>query len=168
MTKHSKEIIFFILAFLLFCLATKTSHLWNKHTRMGQDMTMCIMGIVYTLVLVAIFYLAKMNNDSSENFWDIDPVSQCAGGPYTWQGDDPASRYCKKLYETPQGRCDISSWKCGKAYVGRPGLPFYYTPLSNDKWQNERCMNKEKCPCDDPDDDIYGETNQIGFNGCSG
>jgi hypothetical protein len=147
--RSTREIIFFILAFLLFFLAVKLGGFWiEKGHKMNPDMVFIIIGIVYTLSLVAIQYLAKLNC-TSEGFWDVSPYAKCKGTEYMWQGNSEEAKMCRELADTPEGRCGISSYNCPKGYNGQPMLPFYYTPISDDSWQNERCDDKPTCPCVD-------------------
>ena len=142
--KSMRESIFFMLVFLLFFLGVKLFEFWrNKNTGVNGDILLIIIGVIYTMLIVSIFFVSKIEN--SEGFWDITPPATCAGGPYFWQGDDENSRKCRELASTEEGRIAISSYNCPTGLVGRPGLPFYYTPISDDNWENERCMDIPTC-----------------------
>lgn len=141
--KSTRELIFFVLIFLLFFLLVKLSKYWENKTGMREDLSLILGGLVFTLLIVSIFFIAKLQ--PKENFWDITPPATCAGGPYFWQGNDENSKMCRKLASTPEGMIAISSYNCPTGYVGRPGLPFYYSPLSDDNWQNERCEDRPTC-----------------------
>jgi hypothetical protein len=141
--KSLREMIFFMLVFLLFFLACKLSQFWEKNTSMNGDIVLIIVGVLYTLCIVSVFFISKI--EDKEGFWDITPPATCAGGPYFWQGDNENSRMCRELSSTPEGMIAISGYNCPTGLVGRPGLPFYYTPLSNDEWQNERCADLPDC-----------------------
>lgn len=142
--KSIREIIYFTLIFLVFFLAVKLAQFWIEKSSMNSDMAYIIVGLVYTLIIVSLFFLAKLQ--TNEGFWDITDAARCKGGPYFWQGDSVTSQMCEKMAETPEGRVAISGYNCPSGYVGQPGLPFYYSPLSNDKWQNERCEDGPECP----------------------
>lgn len=143
--KTVRELIFFILLFLLFFLVKKLADFWiSKGT--PADYTYIGAGLLYTLVMVGIFFLAKLQT-SKENFWDVSEFAQCKGGPYMWQGDSEQATMCRKLAETPEGRCGIASYNCPTGTIGTPSLPFIYTPLSGDDWSNERCEDKPTCGC---------------------
>jgi hypothetical protein len=148
--RSTREIIFFIIAFLLFFLAVRLGQFWiEKGQGMNSDIVYIIIGLVYTLSLLAIHFLAKLKCSSSEGFWDVSPFAKCKGTEYMWQGDSDESKMCRELASTSEGRCGISSYNCPKGYSGQPMLPFYYTPISDDSWTNERCDNASTCPCKD-------------------
>jgi hypothetical protein len=146
LSKIHRQIIFFVIAFCLYYLSvTSQNNLVNIHPILGN---VFILSLVYTGILVGTYYLARLNM-CSENFWDVSQYAKCKGGPYMWQGDSPEAKMCRELASTEQGRCGISSYNCPSGYIGTPKLPFYYSPLSNDQWKNERCENREKCGCVD-------------------
>jgi hypothetical protein len=145
MVKRSvREIIYFILIFLIFFLAVKLAQFWLEKSNMNFDMAYLIVGLLYTLVMVALFFLAKLQ--TKEGFWDVSDAAKCKGGPYFWQGDSQTSQMCREMAKTPEGKVAISGYNCPSGYVGQPGLPFYYSPLSDDNWKNERCEDMPDCP----------------------
>lgn len=148
MVKRSvREVLFFILTFLLFYLAVSVANYWFKHMQKGNlQVIYLLVGAVFTLLLVVVYYLATLNK-TSEGFWDITPAATCRGGPYMWQGDSENAKMCRKMAETKEGECEIAAYNCPTGYNGIPRIPFVYTPLSNDNWQNERCENRPNCPC---------------------
>jgi len=149
MVKRSlRTTIFFILVFLFFFLAVKAGHYWASQSNTDSVMINLIIGLIYTLVIVLVFYLAKLSC-SKEGFWDVSPYAQCKGGPYFWKGDSEEAKMCRQFAETPEGKCGIASYNCPIGYNGMPMTPFLYTPLSDAKWQNERCEDKPTCPCAD-------------------
>lgn len=150
MKRSTREILFFILVFLLFFISVKlVGNYVNKNMITNRNMVYGIAGVIFALVTIGFYYVAKLTCSSSENFWDISPFAKCKGTEYMWQGDSDEAKFCRALADTPEGRCGISSYNCPKGYVGQPSLPFYYTPVSDDNWQNERCDNAPTCPCKD-------------------
>lgn len=147
MKRSNREIIYFILLFLLFFLSVKLGEFWIQKSDMNKDMVYILTGILFTMITVGIFFLAKLQ--TNENFWDVSDYAKCKGGPYFWQGDSEISKMCRKLASTPEGRIGLSGYNCPTGYVGQPGLPFYYSPLSDDNWQNERCMDLDTCKGED-------------------
>ena len=146
--KSVKEILFFVIMFLLYCVATNLNDAWEEYTKINHNVSMIVTGVVFVLIMVGIYFLANMNkSNSNEGFWDVTKFAQCRGGPYMWQGDSATAKMCRKLAETPEGRCGISSYNCPTGFNGTPKIPFYYTPLSNDNWENERCENIPDCQC---------------------
>lgn len=160
MVKRSmREVVFFIFTFLLFYLSVSIAKFWIKHIQNHSEIIYLIVGLVYTLVLVAVYYLANLNG-TNEGFWTVSPAARCRGGPYMWQGDSETAKMCRKMAETPEGRCAISSFNCPTGYDGIPKTPFYYSPLSDDNWQNERCVDRPDCPCNETG--LCSMENQVG------
>lgn len=147
MKRSTREIIYFVLLFLIFFLSLKLLEFWNTKIEINKDVSYILVGIIYTLVMVGLFYLAKMQ--TNEPFWDVSDAAKCKGGPYFWQGDSENSKMCRELASTPEGMVAISGYNCPVGYVGQPGLPFYYSPLSDDNWKNERCEDRPDCPLED-------------------
>ena len=142
MERKSKEALFFVMsAILLFLMLNGFS--MQKEV---LDWKMYgIISVVYTLILVTIFYIGKVD---TEKFWDVSPAAQCRGGAYMHQGDSEQSKMCKALMNSPKGRCQVASYNCPVGYNGIPLNNFAYAPLSNDEWRNERCddTKTEGCP----------------------
>lgn len=137
--KRVRESVFFLLIFLLFFLALKMAKFWDKYTS-NDTIAYVLVGLVYALVIMAVYYLGDMGNCGvGENFWEITPAARCRGGPYMWQGDSETAKMCREMASTKEGRCMIASYNCPTGYNGVPRDPFYYTPLSDDNWQNARC-----------------------------
>lgn len=144
MRKSTRETLFFIIVFLLFYLANKLHQFWSHKSHLKGDLSIILIGCLFTLSIVSVFFIARLQTHE-ENFWDISDYAKCKGGPYFWQGDSATSKMCKQLASTPEGRIGLSSYNCPTGYVGQPGLPFYYSPLSGDKWTNERCEDIPSC-----------------------
>jgi hypothetical protein len=144
MNQKKREVIYFALLFLLFFLAVKLINFWKDKVDLNIDIIIIIVGIIYVSITVGIFFLAKLQT-TNEKFWDVNDYAKCKGGPYFWQGDSENSKRCRELASTPEGRIGISGYNCPVGYVGQPGLPFYYTPLSDDSWKNERCDERSTC-----------------------
>jgi len=142
--RSTRELIYFTLIFLVFFLAVKLGQFWIEKSNMNNEIAYIIIGLVYTLVMVALFFLAKLQN--KEDFWDVSDAAKCKGGAYFWQGDSENSQMCRAMAATPEGKIAISGYNCPSGYVGQPGLPFYYSPISDDNWENERCMDMPDCP----------------------
>lgn len=146
MKRTVRETLFFITFFALFFLAVKLYEFWcDSSKKINPNIPLIIVSILFTLIIIVVYYFGHLH--FKEDFWDVSPFAKCKGGPYMWQGDSENARMCRSFAETPEGRCGISSYDCRKGYDGQPMLPFIYTPLSNDKWANERCQDKPTCPC---------------------
>jgi hypothetical protein len=148
MKKSTREVMYFALVLALFFLAAKSAHYLNKVYKVDKNLVYISVSVIYTGMVVFCFFLAGLHN-CQEGYWDITPAALCKGGSYFWQGDSSTSEMCRKMSETPKGMVEISGYNCPTGYVGQPGLPFYYTPLSDDGWQNERCEDLPNCPLSD-------------------
>jgi hypothetical protein len=137
------------MAMLVFYLMVELVLYWGNNSSMNKNVIKLIVSFSYALLLVGLYYLASLGKNCPESFWDISPFAGCKGGPYFWQGDSEQARMCRAFAETEEGRCGISSYNCPTGYIGQPGLPFLYTPLSDANWKNERCEDKPDCPCVD-------------------
>ena len=144
MKRSVREAVFFILVFLLFYLTVKLARFWIHRMNLKPDLAYIIGGLAYSLVIIAIYYLASLQS-AKEGFWDVSSAALCKGGPYMWQGDSAEAKMCREMASTPDGMVQISGYNCPNGYVGSPGLPFYYTPLSNDQWRSERCEDLPSC-----------------------
>jgi hypothetical protein len=143
-----REILFFVLLATIFYMAMNGTQILLNSTKWKKEIVYICMSVIYTLCILAVYFFGKVNR-TNENFWDISDYAKCKGGPYMWQGDSPEAKKCRQLATTKEGRCGIASYNCPKSYVGTPKIPFYYTPLSNDSWKNERCAKVPACPCSD-------------------
>lgn len=152
MIKRSvREILFFVLMGLLFYLFVKLANLWKDKAQVGklaEDGIYFVVGVVFSLLMAGIFLFSNLDR-SSENFWDVSPAAQCKGGNwYNWQGDSDEAKMCRDLASSDEGRCAIASYSCPTGFIGTPKIPYYYSPLSDDNWQNQRCMNMPECGCE--------------------
>ncbi len=150
MLRSTRQSIFFTLMFLLFYLVIKLSQYWLANIKANPELILIMIGAVYTLTMIAVFYLSDLATAEpyKEKFWDVDVAAQCKGGPFFWQtDDDPLAKKCRELASTTQGQCALDSFNCPVGFNGTPRLPFEYTPLSNDRYQNERCDGTPSCSC---------------------
>jgi hypothetical protein len=140
----AREVIFFVLVFLLFYLGGKGLDMWHtKKPMLNSDVGLVVVGLVVTGLLVGIFYLAKLNQhtDGYKGF-EISPGALCRGGAYLFSGDDSASKFCQNLAKSPEGRCEISRFNCPNGYQGLPSVPLEFSPNSDSCWSGVRC-NKD-------------------------
>lgn len=151
MNRTKREIIFFVLVFLVFYLAVKFSEYFLQKTNMKGDFGHLTIGLIYTLAIVALYHLANLK--TSEGFWDVSLPAKCKGGPFFWgNGETELSKQCREYSQTPEGKIALSGYNCPIGYVGQPGLGFYYSPLSDDNWKNTRCKDTPNCPLVDTGD----------------
>lgn len=60
-------------------------------------------------------------------------AKRCSGGPYMMTGNPYLQQVCQSV---PNFK--LAQVACGKAFNGKP-VHFDYTPLSDWKWENDRC-----------------------------
>lgn len=148
MKQSARRAIFFVLIFVLFFIGYKGIEFSKGYLPWPIDMVYLLVGAIFTLIIVGIFYLAKMDKTTStENFWDVSLGAQCRGGPYFWDPESELGKKCLEMASTPAGRCELASYNCPTGFNGLPSLPFEYTPSSDDTWHNERCDKKPNCGC---------------------
>ena len=139
--RSTRQIIFFCLIFLIYFLSVKGGQYWVSHAeKLDGDLAFIVVGLGYTAIIVSLYFFAKLD-PSSEGFWDITPAATCKGGSYMWQGDSPSAKTCQDLSKTETGKAQIGSYNCPKGQIGVPRVPFQYTPLSDDNWQDQREMD---------------------------
>jgi hypothetical protein len=153
MNSSTKEIVFFLLVFVMMVLTGVVAGTIYDKTNTMPFLTLVGVSVVSSLILYLVFRYSKVG----ENFrlLEITPQKRCDGGSYL-TGDN---EYCKDKWSTAEGRRDLARFNCinghcggtinydgnmdkcaGQGmYNGRPlNLPAR-TPMSNDKWENEMC-----------------------------
>lgn len=154
MNSTTKEILFFLLIWIMILLANLTSNLIYEKTNTMPFVTLVGVSLVSVLILYLVFKYSKIENF---RLLEITPEKKCDGGSYL----TGTNEYCKDKWNSPQGRRDLSRYNCinghcggtinydgntdkcaGQGmYNGRPlNLPSR-TPQSNDKWENEMCQS---------------------------
>jgi hypothetical protein len=148
MNRSNREIIFFVLVFLVFYVVHKFSDQILQKLGLKGDIGILSIGVIYALLIIGFYHLANLKG-SNEGFWDVSLPAQCGGDPFFFGGDTELSKRCKALAETPDGRIAMEGQRCPLGNVGRPGLPYFYSSISDDSWKNERCQDRPKCPLEE-------------------
>jgi hypothetical protein len=143
MLKKNKEILFFVLVFLLFFISVKVT-MYKGMPNVNKEYVYIGVGLAYALILASLYFALKVD---SEGFWDITPGAMCKGGMYMMQGDSEEAKMCRQMAETPEGRCAIASYNCAKGLNGVPSREFVHTNLSDDNYQNTSCDKGATCGC---------------------
>jgi hypothetical protein len=155
MNVSTKEIIFFILVFILILISSGLSCNICDKNKSNIFFKVLIISLLGSLVLFFTFKTAKIN----ENFrlLEITPEKRCDGGLYLSGNNE----FCQKNWNTVNGRKDLSIYNCINGHCdqtinydgncnqcngqgltnGRPLNMAARTPLSNDKWENEMCVS---------------------------
>lgn len=137
----SKEIIFFVLTFVVLFFFSKGALLMGPKMKIGNTVSLLVMSFFGALFLMLVYKFAKIAYCQADGFhFEVTPAKKCEGFPYMQTSNPELLDYCDKLLSNPQGRKDYDMVNCGGAYVGRP-VKFDRTPMSNDKWENEMGNN---------------------------
>lgn len=140
----TKEIIFFVLIFVITFLASNTSSIVNKQyqpSKITHTVYLLGLSLAVAVILMLVYKFAKIPNCSQkDNFhFQVTPPKMCEGGPYMYSSaPQELQDYCNDLLATPEGRRELASVSCPNGYVGSPKY-YQYTPESNDMWENTRC-----------------------------
>lgn len=155
MNSTTKEILFFLLIWIIIILSNLVTDTIYDKTNSMQFLTLVGVSLLGVLILYVVFRHAKM--EEKFRLLEITPEKKCDGGSYLTGEDE----YCKDKWSSPQGRQDLSRYNCingncggtvnydgntaecaGQGmYSGRPlNLPSR-TPESNDNWENEMCKS---------------------------
>lgn len=146
MVEVYKKVFQFTIIIVLYYVSVKAIDYLSHKTSFDHNKLLAFTGVLFSLIVV--FYI----DDDTKEGWDLTPGEVCKGDPYMFQGDSEEAKMCRALRETPEGRCQLASNNCPNGYIGTPKMPFVYTPLSNDKWQNERCIHSSGCNCENKDE----------------
>ncbi len=144
MERTKRELIFFVLIFLVFYLAVKFSEYFMKKSGLKADVSLLVVGLIFTLAIVALYNLARLK--SNEPFWQPSLGAMCSYDPFFWNGDSELSKECRAYASTPEGRVDTFGRRCPTGQVGVSPMPFYYSVLSDDSWKSQRCQDRPNCP----------------------
>jgi hypothetical protein len=135
-----KEIIFFILAFVLLFLTSKGALYMGPKLKLTNTISLIITSFLAALLLVLVYKYGKIANCQHDGFnFQVSGPKMCQGGPYMISSaPQDVKDYCHKLWSTQKGRDSYNAVNCGSSFVGRP-VHFDRTPMSNDMWENEMC-----------------------------
>jgi hypothetical protein len=109
---------------------------------MNIDILSFITGLIFTGIIVTIYYLAGISKLKDNFAFEVTPAKMCRGGAYMFQGDSKKAKFCQDFVETPEGKKDMCRYQCSGPpglYNGYPGKKFEYTSQSDAHWNNEQC-----------------------------
>lgn len=133
---HSKEIIFFILIFIILLLSDIISNKITAKLPKSEIIIHFVVALLFTLILGILYIFGKVNQDNFR--FEVTPAKRCEGGAYMTQSG-PDHEMCKNLLNTPKGQNKYDMFNCSGEYNGRPLNFGPLTTLSNDKWENTSC-----------------------------
>lgn len=141
-----KEVIFFVVVFLLLGLSGMGSAQAAYGGKLSPKFATIVSSIIFTMALLGLFYLFKFNDCKdgyTNSLFHVSPARQCSGGLYLHTGNDPRSKMCRKLLTNQKGCQAIENVNCPSGFHGR-NVNFEFTPDSGPNWQNERCDGDNK------------------------
>lgn len=104
--------------------------------------TMVFFPFLSLLLLILVYKYGKVAYLQTDNFhFEVTPEKLCQGFPYMQTSDPQLFSVCSKLLSTPKGNAEFAKYNCTESGFGGAPVHFEFTPLSNDKWENERCDN---------------------------
>jgi hypothetical protein len=135
----SKEIIFFLLIFIIIVLSGSLSDV--IYTKVDKHHLAIIMGVslVSTLILFGIYKISKVKEEGFH--FEVTSAKNCDGGSYMHQSNET----CQHMWHTPKGVAELSNYTCidcnynGGLYKGRPLNMGYRQDVSDDNWENNLC-----------------------------
>lgn len=102
-----------------------------------SETQLIIISLLFTFIICCLnsCFIEK----TKDNFhFEVTPEKLCQGGPYMYSSNPEKLKYCQSL--SPD---DYYRYNCPCGYSGRP-VVYEYTPLSDDKWQNNINCNPSK------------------------
>lgn len=111
----TKEIIFFLLIFILFYLLSKCSLLCSSSLKIGSDVSLLFGGLLMTIFILSIYYIANIHECKDGFTFEVSPVKRCCGGPYTYSSNPNLKAFCDKI--SPEQKEQVC---CNKGFTGIP------------------------------------------------
>lgn len=127
----TKEIIFYVLIFLIFYIFSKTSIFVSENLKINQDIIILLFGVIFA----AIFYLSKPIINNIDNFhFEVTPEKMCDGGSYMYSSDPQKQKLCGQF-----SKADLAKYECpGGLDNGRP-VWWNRSNDTNTEWKNTMC-----------------------------
>jgi hypothetical protein len=129
MNESQKEIIFYVIIFLLFYVLSKSSGYVGTYFKLNNDVSLLLFSLVFTGV---VFLLKNLGN--KDNFYfELTPEKHCEGGSYLYSSDPVKKKFCSQF-----SKSDIANYSCCNGFHGAP-VHWERTSMSDDKWNNKMC-----------------------------
>lgn len=144
MNFSKKEIIFYVLVFLLFYVFAKSSFYFSGWTKINNDLSILIMSLLFTGIIFLLHYFDNKDSKDSFNF-ELTPEKHCEGGPYMLSSASPE----KKKFCAQFSNEEKNYFSCPRGFDGRP-VHWERTSMSNDEWRNEMCKDNFNDYNEDP------------------
>ena len=133
----NKEILFFILVFVIIFSASKGAVALGPKLKLSGTIALLLTTFTGTVILLIVY---KLSQNNGENFsFQVSGPKLCQGYPYMQSSASPElQKYCHHLMSTPEGQHEYAQMNCGNGFHGRP-VHWSYTPESDHNWENTRC-----------------------------
>ena len=134
-----KDSLFFALTFLVITVSCSSCKFTEMNSKLPPYVTYILCSLVGAL-LILFLYKTDSKCDQKDKFhFELTPAKRCEGFPYMQTSDPKLFKFCDELLSTQKGQDEYNAVNCGGAFVGRP-VTWDYTPESNSKWENNRCL----------------------------
>lgn len=127
-----KQIIFYILVFLLFFIIAKSSLYFSNRLKINQDLSLFIGALLLTGVILL---LNKFDYTKDDFFFEVTPEKLCGGGKYMRTSDPELQKMCSKF-----SKKQLDEFNCPVGFHGRP-VNYQYSNMSDSNWENTICDN---------------------------
>lgn len=126
-----KNILFYVVIFLLFCVFGTGSVFVAEKLNWSKDLVIVVFGLLFT----ALVYGMNSVRTTKDNFYfELTPEKHCEGGAYMHSSAPEAQKaFCSQF--TPQQDREFT---CPRGFHGRP-VHWERTSMSDDEWQNKMC-----------------------------
>lgn len=132
------EILFFSVVFIITVISNLVSLTMGPTFHKANYLV--VISVFITLLLLLLYKFGKIGQCNEPFHFEVTPEKLCTGGPYMISSASKnVQDKCNKIWSTPEGREKLKQVNCeGGMYNGSP-VHFEFTPMSNDKWENEMC-----------------------------
>lgn len=130
MNETQKEIMLYIIIFLLFYVLSKSSDYVTKYLKINEDASLLLMGLIFAGL---IYLLRNLGTHKDDFHFELTPEKQCTGGSYMYSSDPIRKKFCSQF--SPN---DIANYSCCNGFHGAP-VHWERTNMSDDKWENKMC-----------------------------
>lgn len=107
----NKQIIFFILVFILFFLFAKCSHICSSKLSLIPDVSLLLGALVFTVLLALLYNVTNVAECKDGFQFEVSPVKKCCGGPYMYSSNPELQEFCDKV--TPEQKSQMC---CGVGF----------------------------------------------------
>jgi len=130
-----KQIIFYILVFLMFFIIAKASLYFSANLNINQDLSLLFGALLLTSV---IFLLEKFDYTKDDFFFEVTPEKLCSDEYLLTSADPEKQKLCASFSKE-----QLDKFRCPVGYIGRP-VNYQYSNMSDNNWENTICKDCDK------------------------